>query len=160
MKITPIHREHFEQWRQLRQLLFTDLDPEFHEAEVEWLYDNEKTGCFLVHSEAGETIGFLELSLRDFVDGCLEGPVGYIEGIYVMAGFRSQGIGRALIRFAEDWCRKKGCEQMATDAEIDNLAAQQFYLENGFQERWKTVGFTKSLVDKPISKGSANRHPA
>ncbi len=34
---------------------------------------------------------------------------------------------------------------MATDTEIENQQAQNFYRSLGFEERWRSVGYTKVL---------------
>lgn len=145
MRIAAVTREQFPLWKRLRQAVYSDLDPQFHDAEMEWLFADERAACFLAWSDEGKAIGLLELTLRDFVDGCLGGAVGYIDGIYLDPDYRGQGRGPELIAFAEDWCVSQGCRHMATDAEVANTAAQAFYRRLGFTERWQVVGFTKPL---------------
>jgi aminoglycoside 6'-N-acetyltransferase I len=87
----------------------------------------------------------LELSLRNFVDGCLGGPVGYMEGIYITPGQRKRGHGRELAEFAANWFRSKGCREMAADAELGNLAAQEFLTGAGFDETYRIVQYKRSL---------------
>jgi aminoglycoside 6'-N-acetyltransferase I len=66
-------------------------------------------------------IGFLQVGLRSHADGCDSAqPVGFIEGWFVRAEFRGQGIGNALMKAAEDWARTRDCVEMASDALIDN----------------------------------------
>lgn len=144
IRILPITREQTSLWAPLRAALYRDLDPAFHRDEMESLLTSPEAACFLVWLSA-EVIGMLELSLRNFVDGCIGGPVGYIEGIYLQPSHRGGGRGRRLIEFAAEWARCHGCTNLATDAEIDDLAAQDFYRRIGFAERWRTVGFTLSL---------------
>lgn len=79
------------------------------------------------------------------MDGCLSSPVGYIEGIYLKPEYRSAGYGRQLVARAETWFKGKGCKEMATDAEIDNLDAQKFHENLGFQEIYRIVEYKKSL---------------
>lgn len=84
------------------------------------------------------------------VDGCVGGPVGYIEGLFLAPAYRGRGLGRRMVEFAADWFRAQGCRDMGTGAEIDNAAAQEFYLRMGFTARWRTIGFTRSLdIDEP-----------
>jgi aminoglycoside 6'-N-acetyltransferase I len=46
--------------------------------------------------------------------------VGYIEGWFVYEALRNRGIGKELMRAAEDWAREHGCREMASDTWIDN----------------------------------------
>jgi aminoglycoside 6'-N-acetyltransferase I len=117
---------------------------------MDWILAAPEACAFLALSERGEPIGLLELSLRNVVDGCIGGPVGYIEGIYLVPEHRAQGLGRQMIEFASSWFRARGCRDMATDAEIDNAAAHAFYRRVGFAETWRIVGFIRRLDrDKP-----------
>lgn len=145
LQVLPVTRDRLTDWAQLREALYSDLDPDFHREEMEALLASDEAACFLVFREE-VVIGLLELSLRNFVDGCVGGPVGYIEGIYLQPGHRGGGIGCRLIEFAAEWARRHGCTNLATDAELDNLAAQDFYRRAGFTERWRTVGFTLALT--------------
>ena len=47
-------------------------------------------------------------------------PVAFVEGIYVRTPYRHQGVGTALIRWAEQWARQQGCVELASDALIEN----------------------------------------
>jgi aminoglycoside 6'-N-acetyltransferase I len=62
-------------------------------------------GVILVSQcEGGALLGFLEVGLRSHADGCdPTRPVGYVEGWFVQEAFRDQGVGKGLMRAAEDW---------------------------------------------------------
>lgn len=145
MQIVEMTREHFPVWKRMRQELYPGLEPEFHDGEMEWIRDSKEAAAYIALADDGEPVGLLEVSLRNVVDGCIGGPVGYVEGIYLEPSFRRKGLGAKLMEFATDWCRKRGCNDMATDAEIENVEAQEFYRETGFTEVSRTVGFTRSL---------------
>jgi len=145
MRIVEVTRRWFPEWKRLRQSVYKGLDESFHDEEMELLFGSLEATSFLGFSEDGEAIGVLELSLRNFVDGCLGGPVGYIEGIYLTADYRGQGLGREMIEFAAEWFRSKGCEEMAADSELENTAAQRFFVCNGFEETFRVVEFKKTL---------------
>ena len=138
-------RERFPEWRRMREELYGELDPGFHEAEMELIHASPQTACFLGFADSGAAIAMLEISLRNFVDGCLGGPVGYIKGIYVVPGERERGYGRELTEFAADWFRSKGCRDMAADAELSNLAAQDFLIGEGFDETYRIIEYKRSL---------------
>jgi len=145
MRISAVTREHIPVWKRMRQAVYSDLDEAFHDEEMAWLLASDEAACFLAWSDEGRAIGLLELTLRNFVDGCIGRPVGYIEGLYLEPDHRGQGHGPRLVAFAADWFKSRGCKDMATDAEATNAEAQAFYRRVGFTERWHVVGFTRPL---------------
>jgi aminoglycoside 6'-N-acetyltransferase I len=131
----------------MRQALYTDLDSAYHDKEMEWISTSKEAACFIALSDENGPMGLLELSLRNIVDGCIGGPVGYIEGIYLKPVFRGRGYGRRLLEFAADWFKDQGCRDMATDTEIANIKAGEFFRGRGFQETWQVIQFKKPLSD-------------
>ena len=100
----------------------------------------------VAEAEDGTFLGFVEVSLRSYADGCeLERPPGYIEGWYVVEPYRRQRIGAELIRAAEEWARARGCVEMASDVEIENETSQQAHEALGYQEVGRSVLFRKQL---------------
>ncbi|HEU4929862.1 MAG TPA: GNAT family N-acetyltransferase [Candidatus Krumholzibacteria bacterium] len=147
-------------WRAMREDLYSDIPPEFHDAEMALMLASDDRACLLVRDPDDEAVGFIEVSLRNVVDGCLGGPVGYIEGIYLVPNWRGLGLGPAMIEAAATWFRAQGCRDMATDAEIDNDDAQQFWSELGFEETWRVVHYHKPLNGTPPPKRSGARRPS
>jgi aminoglycoside 6'-N-acetyltransferase I len=109
------------------------------------MFSSTQATCFIGIAALGAAVAMLEVSLRNFVDGCLGGPVGYMEGIYVVPGQRKQGHGRELTEFAANWFRSRGCRDMAADAELMNLVAQDFLSKAGSDETYRIVEYKKSL---------------
>ena len=96
--------------------------------------------------EEPEVIGFVEVGLRSHADGCDESrPVGFIEGWFVEEPHRKQGVGRALIAAAEEWCRQQGCAEVASDTWIDHEDSQRAHAALGFEVVDRCVHFRKSL---------------
>jgi aminoglycoside 6'-N-acetyltransferase I len=94
----------------------------------------------------GALIGFLEVGLRSHADGCdPSNPVAFVEGWFVQEGFRNRGVGKELMRAAEDWARAQGCREMASDALIDNQVSQQAHEALGFEVVDRCVHFRKGL---------------
>ncbi len=151
-RLVPVTRRDFEAWKRMREDLYSGVDPAYNRREMEWMLESgEKKGLF-IKAPNDETVGFLEVSLRNVVDGCIGSPVGYIEGIYLTPEFRGLGLGPLLLEAAAAWFKEKGCRDMATDTEIDNDAAQAFWAELGFEETWRIVQYRK-----PIRPARASR---
>lgn len=101
---------------------------------------------FVAESSDGSLVGFLEAALRSCADGCDPShPVGYVEGWYVAASHRRQGIGAALLRAAEEWARSQGCHEMASDTQLSNTLSQRVHESLGFQVAERAVLYRKSL---------------
>jgi aminoglycoside 6'-N-acetyltransferase I len=132
----------------MRQELYGTLDAGFHEQEMALIFSSAEATCFIGILDSDAVVAMLELSLRNFVDGCLGAPVGYIEGIYVIPGHRNQGHGRELMEFSANWFRSKGCRDMAADAELANLVAQDFLTRAGLNETYRIVQYKRSLTGK------------
>lgn len=101
---------------------------------------------FLYKDQANNYIGFMQLSVRDhYVEGCESSPVAYLEGIFVEDHSRRGGIAQEMVRFAEDWGRRKGCKELGSDCELDNTLSIDFHNAVGFSEVNRLVCFIKEI---------------
>ena len=92
------------------------------------------------------SVGFAQCQLRyDYVEGTDSSPVGYLEGIYVAEGYRKQGIARELLSACESWAKAKGCNEFASDCELENVQSLQFHMNVGFEEANRIICFTKKI---------------
>jgi aminoglycoside 6'-N-acetyltransferase I len=134
----------------LRARLWPASSAEEHARELETILVGMagKTAMiiFVWVTREGSLAGFLETRLRSHADECDESqPVGYVEGWYVDKEYRRQGIGSKLLRAAEEWARRQGCKEMASDAEIDNELSQRAHKALGFEAVSRTVNYRKAL---------------
>jgi aminoglycoside 6'-N-acetyltransferase I len=122
-----------------------DHDPEELEPEFASLTASDEAACFLAWND-NQPIGFAQCQLRhDYVEGCDTSPVGFLEGIYVEAEHRFNGVARALLSACEDWARSVGCSEFASDCELDNHDSLAWHLKSGFAEVNRTIWFAKKL---------------
>ena len=132
-------------WARLRGRLWPECPPERHRLEIDQLLDG--TGVVALAVVGGETVGFAEISVRvDHVEGATIAPVPYLEGWYVAEAHRGQGIGRALLAFAERWAQARGFREFASDAEIGNRRSRRLHAALGFRETGRTVHYIKRLT--------------
>lgn len=91
-------------------------------------------------------VGFAQCQLRyDYVEGTATSPVGYLEGIFVKEDYRQKGYARELLNACEKWAKEKGCEEFASDCEIDNMESFAFHNAMNFIEVNRIICFTKKL---------------
>jgi aminoglycoside 6'-N-acetyltransferase I len=101
--------------------LWPETSIEEHRQEIGRLLTSGMYGILpaiilISYYEDGTLNGFLQVGLRSHADGCDPSqPVGFIEGWFVYEHFRGQGIGKALMRAAENWARDHRCKEMASD---------------------------------------------
>src|SRR3954447_2742326 len=98
------------EWTRMRVALWPECSAEDHASEIAafltgnltgWLAGLHAVAVFVADRPGGGLCGFVEASVRAMADGCTTHPVGYVEGWFVDAGVRRQGVGRKLIEAAE-----------------------------------------------------------
>lgn len=110
------------------------------------MYGTMAAVILLAVDECGSPLGFLHVGLRSHADGCDPAhPVGFVEGWFVREKARRQGIGRALVRAAEDWSRSMDCVEMASDALVDSAESLRAHGSAGFEVVDRCVHFRKRL---------------
>lgn len=136
---------------ELRHALWPEGSVEEHREELARILRGETPGTMpLVEFvwEVGDEalLGFIEVGLRSHADECdTAQPVGYVEGWYVVDAHRRKGIGADLLRAAEDWARRQGCREMASDALIENHLSQRAHEALGFTVVGRNVLYRKKL---------------
>lgn len=138
-RATPADRD---AWRRLRLALWPDAGPD----EMALILTDPAQAAFLAVC-GGAACGFVEASVRGWAEGCDEGPVGYIEGWYVDPAHRRQGVGRALVRAAEQWAAARGCRWMGSDAHLDNTLSHDAHRALGYRAVEKGVCFSRRIAD-------------
>lgn len=141
MKLVAISQLDFPLWAHFRGKIYPLLSEEFNITEMSSILRNDLWYCWFIENDDGERIGLVELSLRNIVDGCLSSPVPYIEGLYLIETHRGRGSGAGVMEMIKLWCYKYGYTELATDAELTNVRAQQFYEKIGFKEVDRVVEY-------------------
>lgn len=146
LDIHPVRPEEYPAWLEMRYALWPDAElDELRAEQAEILAEPGRNAVLAATLPGWEVIGFIEVSLRDYAEGCSTSPVGYIEGWYVAEAYRRTGVGGALVRAAEAWARGKGCTEMGSDTELDNEISQKAHEALGYTEAGRQVTFWKRL---------------
>lgn len=148
---TGIHIRAYEpvdnaEWLRMRRALWPEI-PRDEEADdaAAWLARSDTIVLVAARPDATRLAGFAELGARDYADGCDTSPVAYLEGWYVDAAVRRQGIGAALVRAGEAWARRHGYRELASDALLDNATSHRAHLALGFSEVERAIRYRKVL---------------
>jgi aminoglycoside 6'-N-acetyltransferase I len=144
--IRPLAESDLGEWLRLRRLLWDESSEDDHKDEMLGIIEHADTQYVAVaDSGGGRLVGFLEASIRPQAEDCDTDHVGYLEGWYVDEGHRQQGIGAQLVSSAEDWARRQGCTEMASDAEVGNAVSQRAHEKLGYTETSRLVHLRKEL---------------
>jgi len=153
--VRPVAPSDRDAWVEMRAQLWPDHSPEELAREVDsylsggalWKYGSLSIPFHALVAEdpAHRLVGFLEVSLRPFADKCRTGPVGYLEGWFVVPARRRQGVGRALVTAGEAWASARGCVEMASDARVGNTVSADSHGALGYQEVERLIHFRRGL---------------
>ena len=114
-------------------------------AEFSEIISTSKSQFFLKY-ENDIPIGFAQSQLRyDYVEGTKTSPVGYLEGIFIKDGYRNKGYAKELLVECEAWAKSNGCQEFASDCEIDNIDSFRFHEAMNFTEANRIICFIKTL---------------
>ena len=132
----------------LRHALWPEGSQADHREEIDRFFGGdarEPLAVLLAENGAGGPIGFAELSIRPYAEGCRSDRVAYLEGWFVAPKARGRGVGRALIAAAEQWGRSRGCREFASDSQADNEVGGAAHRALGFAEVGLVRCFRKDL---------------
>jgi aminoglycoside 6'-N-acetyltransferase I len=148
MEIRHILPQDRAEWVRMRDLLWPGSRGD-HEAETELFFSrpDESLATFVIDRLDGRLGGFIEVGQRGYAEGCASSPVAYIEGWYVDADLRRQGLGARLVARAEQWARDKGLREIASDTELENHISITAHKAIGYEEAERIVCFRKGLIE-------------
>jgi aminoglycoside 6'-N-acetyltransferase I len=129
----------------LRHALWPEGSEDEHRREVERFFAERKPGAVLVAEDESGLLGFAEVSIRAYAEGCDTEGVGFLEGWYVVPEARRRGVGRQLVAAGEAWSRAMGCREFGSDAEADNELGAAAHRALGFSEVGLIRCFRKDL---------------
>jgi aminoglycoside 6'-N-acetyltransferase I len=147
MLIRPVQPGDAAAWERMRQSLWPS-SPREHAAEIASFFEGRRTHpveVLLAVDELGQPLGFVELSIRNYAEGCSSDRVAYLEGWYVEPFARRQGVGAALMKVAEEWGRAQGCTEFASDTDLGNHVSEAAHRALGFAETGRIICFQKGL---------------
>ena len=144
MRIAPPESPSDDKWLSLRSRLWPDAS----EQHLREMSDALARGhCVrLALTAHGSAVGLVEASKRvDYVNGTSTSPVVFLEGLYVEPTSRRKGVARALVAEVERWALAEGCSELASDSQLENVAAYAAHRALGFEETERVVYFRRAV---------------
>ncbi len=133
-------------WIEMRRALWP-AHPEDHPREIDEMLGRDDVWGFVVEMSDGKALGFAEVGLRPYANGCTGRPVPFLEGIWIKPEFRRQRVGAQLMAHIETFVAARGCREIGSDAPLDNDASHAAHRSWGFAETERVVYFRKHVGD-------------
>jgi len=146
--VREARRDDASAWQEMRVALWPEESADELRVEAQRFLESggrPDEGVLIAEDDAGRRVGFAELSIRSYAEGCTTGRVAYLEGWFVVADSRRSGVGRALVEAAEAWGRAHGCTEFGSDALADNVVSAEAHKALGFEEVVTVRCFRKNL---------------
>lgn len=96
------------------------------------IIEGDGIGDIMVAKDAGQIIGMVNLLYT--ISTALGSRVAILEDMVVAPQSRGLGVGSALLKYAIDFAKQKGCKRITLLTDNDNEAAHGFYQQHGFTE--------------------------
>lgn len=94
-------------------------------------FDNMSSNIFVIKNKDNKIIATASLFIEcKFIHNLSK--VGHIEDVVVDKNYRSQGIGKLLIDYLVNYCKKEGCYKVILDCSENN---KLFYQNCGFKQK-------------------------
>ena len=133
-------------WARMRVSLWDDLTDAQNQTEISKMLDDEKSTTYFVVDSADNPIGFAEITIRDYANGCTQQPVPFLEGIWIDDNHRRSGVGRALIARITGDLKAQGYVELCSDILETNHQSHRAHENWGFEETERVIYFRKSLT--------------
>lgn len=93
--------------------------------------DHPEWGCLWLIEAKGQSVGYLALTFGFNFEH--RGRTAYIDEFYVLKDYRSRGMGRRVMDFAEEQAAGKGCRSVQLEVERKNKSAERLFRNRGYQ---------------------------
>lgn len=127
---------------------YNNISPRVYE-HIDEAMKKQDPQFYVAKNRKGEYLGFVSFSIVDstYFDNKIE-KFGCIYELFVEAKARGMGVGHKLIRIAEEYTRKQGCEFLQLQASTFNKDTLRFYENYGFVD-------TQRIFYKKLSASSS-----
>jgi aminoglycoside 6'-N-acetyltransferase I len=132
-------------WAAMRAALWPEEDAEAQARGIDMLLGRGDAWCFIAEELSAGVVGFAEVAIRPYANGCDSAPVAFLEGIWVAEPARRRGTGAQLIAHIESFLLARGFHELGSDTPLDNLVSQDAHRGWGFAETERVVYFRRPL---------------
>lgn len=133
------------QWAEMRVKLWSELSDNDNLGNINTMVRGGKRVRYMVLLADKLPIGFAEICIREYVNGCTVQPIPFLEGIWVHPEHRHRGYSCMLIENISYDLKREGFHELCSDAKINNHCSRKAHLKWGFTETGRVAYFRKPL---------------
>jgi GNAT superfamily N-acetyltransferase len=104
--------------------------------------DGRTDQAVLVAESGGAVVAWIDLHIEHSIAA---GKTVQVAGLVVDENHRGSGVGRLLMRHAEEWARSNGCSSVRLRSNIIRAQAHEFYEKLGYKVTKTQKAFAKEL---------------
>ena len=141
LKVTDLLSQVLEVHAVLRPDVFVSGTTKYSPAELEAMFQNEKTPVYVAVDDDDAVLGYAFCQWRETPKSGLFVPSRflYIDDLCVDAPARGQHVGQALVEHVKAEAKKRGCYEVTLNVWAGNDSARHFYERMGFQVQRATM---------------------
>ena len=129
--------------RLVAQLGYPATEEELQEHIQAILGDSQ--GALMVGAIGEQVVGLVYVGRRHSLE---RGDFAQVAGLVVDERYRRQGVGRALMAWAEGWARKNGLHSIFVWSNVVRAEAHRFYESMEYQAYKTSMVFSKNLGER------------
>jgi ribosomal protein S18 acetylase RimI-like enzyme len=95
------------------------------------LLENSRYGQIYLIFRGNDLAGYFALTFCYSLE--FHGRFGLLDEVYIREAYRRQKLGKSVIPFAEDLCKKAGIQALRLEVSRENQPAQSLYSATGFK---------------------------
>lgn len=111
-------------------------------ARLAEMQDSSQYAVYVAELPGGRIAGWIGVHVFRSVE---TNPCAEISGLVVDQQIRSRGIGKILLRTAENWARSRGCDAVSVLSNVKRDRAHRFYTNNGYELVKTQMSFRKRV---------------
>jgi len=115
----------------------SDVERRLREAGDRW------QAVFMAESPDGRAVGWVQVCVHSIL---VADRHAEIEGLVVDREWRSKGVGRSLMKRAEEWARRADCKAVTLRSNVVREGARPFYEDIGYELTKTQWAFRKRLT--------------
>lgn len=147
MNIRKATIEDLKSVQELNSELFKKEDQDFGQNfDDSWAFSEDGTKCIsgwiqnensvtFVAEEGSKIIGYAAGEIRELPAWRKYSKAAELVEIFVLADYRSHGIGSQFVEEFTKWCQEKGVQRIKIEASFGNADGIRFYKKHGFHEQ-------------------------